>query len=407
MPAAPQCPTPRYGPLLCLIVAGEVVFTLPFHVPRFFRPSLLAESGLTNTALGDAFAWYGLLAMLGYFPGGALADRFSARTLLAVSLWATAAGGLVMAGLPTGLELSLLYAYWGVTTILLFWAALIRATREWGGETAQGRAFGLLEGGRGLVAALLASVAVTVLVWGDDGSSIQRVIWFYSAVTALTGVFCWLLIPLPAARLETAAEVGLPARWRVVADHRLWLQALVVICAYCGYKALDYYALLLNETLGMSGEDAARMVSLGAYLRPLAAVGCGLLADRRGARKMVGALFIIGLIGFGGLACVREAPLAWWYANLFVTLVAVYGLRGVYFALLEDSRIETRCTGTAVGVISLLGFTPDVFFAPLAGRLLDAAPGGGGFQTLWALLAALFALGFGAALGLRKVSPAL
>ena len=46
--------------------------------------------------------------------------------------------------------------FFGVTTILFFWAALIRATRDWGGNNAQGRAFGLLDGGRGLLAALLA-----------------------------------------------------------------------------------------------------------------------------------------------------------------------------------------------------------------------------------------------------------
>ena len=34
-----------------------------------------------------------------------------------------------------------LWGFFGVSTILLFWAALIRATRDWGGPDAQGRAF--------------------------------------------------------------------------------------------------------------------------------------------------------------------------------------------------------------------------------------------------------------------------
>ena len=41
--------------LLCIILAGEAVFSLPFHIPRFFRPSVLDAFGISNTALGDAF----------------------------------------------------------------------------------------------------------------------------------------------------------------------------------------------------------------------------------------------------------------------------------------------------------------------------------------------------------------
>jgi len=61
---------------------------------------MLDVFGFTNTQLGDIFAVYGLTAMLSYFPGGALADRFSARFLLTASLFATAAGGLYMAMIP-------------------------------------------------------------------------------------------------------------------------------------------------------------------------------------------------------------------------------------------------------------------------------------------------------------------
>ena len=143
-----------------LILAGEAVFTLPFHVTRFFRPTVLEVFSLSATELGAAQGVYGILAMLSYFPGGPLADRFQARKLLAVSLWLTAAGGLYMATFPDYRGALILWGFFGITSILLFWAALIRATRDWGGHDRQGRAFGLLDGGRGLLAAILASLGV-------------------------------------------------------------------------------------------------------------------------------------------------------------------------------------------------------------------------------------------------------
>ena len=76
--------------MLGLVLAGEAVYALPFHVARFFRPTVLDVFALTPTQLGVAQSVYGVVAMLAYFPGGPLADRFPARKLLAFSLWVTA-----------------------------------------------------------------------------------------------------------------------------------------------------------------------------------------------------------------------------------------------------------------------------------------------------------------------------
>ena len=71
--------------MFALVLAGELVFSLPYHITRYYRPTVLAVFGVTNAELGDAFAPYGVLAMLSYFPGGLLADRFSARKLMVCS----------------------------------------------------------------------------------------------------------------------------------------------------------------------------------------------------------------------------------------------------------------------------------------------------------------------------------
>jgi sugar phosphate permease len=101
-----------------LIIAGEMIFSLPFHTARFFRPTLLDVFGFSNTNLGDMFAVYGITAMLAYFPGGVIADRYSARKLLTLSMVLTGLGGFYMATIPSGISMALLYGYWGVTSIL-------------------------------------------------------------------------------------------------------------------------------------------------------------------------------------------------------------------------------------------------------------------------------------------------
>ena len=155
-------PTKRLVFMTALVVAGEAIFGLPFVIPRVFRPTVLDVFDITNLQLGTAFSLYGIVAMLSYFPGGPIADRFSARRLMAAALAVTALGGVYYSSIPSLSGLKVVFAFWGLTTILLFWAALIRATREWGGDDGQGKAFGILDGGRGLFAAVLASATVAV-----------------------------------------------------------------------------------------------------------------------------------------------------------------------------------------------------------------------------------------------------
>ena len=79
--------------------------------------------------------------------------------------------------------------------------------------------------------------------------------------------------------------------------------------------------------------------------------------------------------------------------NLVISFVAVFALRGVYFALVQESKIKHYVTGTAVGFISLIGYTPDIFFASISGRILDAAPGVEGFENYFLMLMGISLVG--------------
>lgn len=401
--------------MVCLTVAGEMVFGLAFHVPRYFRPTLLAALGISNAQLGDSFALYGILAMVSYFPSGLLADRFGARSLMSLSLVATGAGGLYFATLPGWAGLSALYAFWGVTTVALMWGALIRATREWGGRTEQGRGFGLLDGGRGLVAALAASggVGLLSLGLGQDpagaaseaarASALRGVILYYSCATFGAAALVHLWTP-EAARLARTQQLRPPKALQVVSMPAVWLQAGIVVCAYCGYKAFDNYSLYGHEVLNMNEAEAAGFAAAAAYLRPVAAIGAGYAGDRLGVAGSTMALFaaLAGCWTLLGLPGGELAGASLSYGALLTSIAAAFGLRGLYFALLEHTRVPHSVTGTAVGLISLLGYTPDIFFGPVTGRILDATPGAGGHRQCFLLLAATAVAGLLATAALRR-----
>ena len=137
--------------ILLLVTAGEGVFILPFVLARIFRPTFLDVFQLDNLQLGTLYSTYGVVALISYLYGGTLADRFQPRILMGTALVMTSIGGFLMSTFPSFYSLQILYGFWGFSTTFLFWAAMIKATRNWGGEQSQGKAFGFLEGGRGII----------------------------------------------------------------------------------------------------------------------------------------------------------------------------------------------------------------------------------------------------------------
>jgi MFS transporter, GlpU family, inner membrane protein len=403
--------------MAALILSANAIFGLPFDIARIFRPTLLDVFGINNLELGTAFASYGVIAMVCYFPGGPLADRFSTRRLMVVALLTTAAGGAVMATIPPISVLRLLFAFWGVTTTLLFWAALIRATREWGGSNEQGRAYGILDGGRGLAAAAVATLTVAVfaaLLPSDVGGAtledrtlaLQRVIWIITAMTAGAAVLVWFWIPeRDASPEDRSGKVALDRIGKLLRMPTIWLHALIVVCAYAAFKGSDDFALFARDAFGFDDVQAARVGTISFWVRPVAAIGAGLLADRFDASRVTALCFALLIVGYSAIALGALQPTLPWmlFTAVVGTSLAMYGLRGVYFALFEEADVPRAFTGTAVGVVSVIGFTPDIFMGPIMGFLLDRSPGALGHQHVFGVLAAFSALGLVTVLGFRSM----
>ncbi len=119
--------------------AGAIYF-LPYMRTSYYDV-MIEGLQLTNTQLGQISSMYGLFTILCYFPGGWLADRVSTRGMLGFSFVATGLGGFYYATLPGYNMLLVLHVFFGITTTLTFWAALIKAARLCGPKEVQGRVY--------------------------------------------------------------------------------------------------------------------------------------------------------------------------------------------------------------------------------------------------------------------------
>lgn len=394
-----------------LILAGEAVFILPFVLARVFRATVLDVFNITNTEIGYCFSIYGLVALGSYLVGGPLADRFPPRKLMGVALILTALGGLVYASEPSLLTLQILYGYWGFTTIFLFWAGMIKATRVWGGSSNQGKAFGFLDGGRGLVGALFGLLGVYVfslfipsdaveLNTFQQKDAFKMVVYISSIIVAIIGVIVFLFLKLYSSG-DTSENNILKDKitFQNVKDvlklNSVWLLMVIILCAYVGYKITDIFSLYAREVLGYSEVDAASTGTFLLFIRPIVGVSIGFLADRSKPSIYLSFGFLLSIIGaiLFASGLLPNSTNLFFFVTIIITAIGVYSARVLYFAVLEEGKIPLVLTGTAVGVISFIGYTPDIFAGPMMGYFLDGWKGELGHQYVFWTLAGFSVVG--------------
>ena len=412
----PELKKGSFFSITLLILSGELIFLLPYVLARVFRPTFLEVFNLTNLELGSLFSIYGTVAILSYLYGGVISDKFQPKILIAISLFFTSFGGIVLSTYPSYWMLQILWGYWGFTTVFLFWGAMIKATRVWGGSKNQGEAFGLLDGGRGLVAASMGTLGVLVfsLFLTNDieiASLVERknafkyVILFSSFIVFLTGILVILYMESSREGVVNKSSSLFPNIRSVIKIQSVWLIMFIIIAAYVGYKVTDIYSLYASDVMNFDDLEAANIGSLQLYLRPLICLLIALFADKKSYIHLIIIGFAIMLFGalIFSLGIVQVNMNYVFLFSLVVVATGTYAIRALYFSLMQEGRIPLVLTGTAVGVISVVGYTPDIFASPMIGYLLDTYPGIIGHQYVFAILVLFSIVGLWASIKFSKL----
>ena len=404
--------------MAALIIAGEAIFLLPFIVMRVFKPIIRDVFRISDLEIGEAQARYGLPALLSYFFGGFIADKWEARKLLSVSLLLTSIGGIVMVSIPSVATFKILYALWGVSTIFLFWSALIKATRQWGNQNNQGLSFGLLDGGRGLFAACIALTGAALLsyffpeevieiTYSDKKKTLQYILTTITATVFLIGVFVWFTLSKPIEDPKNKnSSFNYKQAFALLKKPKIIFYSLLILSAYSGYKLTGVFGIYAKDVWGFSIENATYFAVLIQFTRPITVVLIGWIGDRFTPSKVIIPCFISMaiasfLIGFGDL---EKNYLIISFCLFILIALGTYSLRGLYFALLEEIKTPIQLTGTLVGIISIIGFTPDIFMSLFTGHILGKNPTVIEYQQLFSFFTLFPLLGLIAAICFRKSS---
>lgn len=384
----------KYGTLLLLAAGAGIIFQLPYIRETFYVPIQNAMN-LTNEQMGLLSSGYATMATLSYFVGGIIADKFSARKLLTFSFLATGALGLWFSTFP-GFQISrIIFILMGISTIITYWSACIKATRMLGTEEEQGRLFGLQEGLRGVLNALLVfGMTAAFSAFADEVVGAAAAIRVCAIAVIIIGILNWFVIEDTKSEEQTESLGSVvKGMFKCLLIPRVWLLVGIIFTAYSVYGLIGYVTTYAQQFYGMTATTAATLGGVRYLLQGVGGIVGGFLADKLHSRMKVIGGGCIGLaISFGIYIVLPGTPglCGAVIGNFFFGLVFIYAVRSQYFAVHQDADIPLSLSGRVSGISSALGYLPDVFMYTLVGGWMDSY-GRRGYNMTWiyAIVAAL------------------
>ena len=399
--------TGRWLQLFVVASSAAMIYQLPYLRYSYYN-SMMEAFQVSNEQLGTMMSMYGLFMILFYFPGGWISDRFSNRNIMCLGLILTGAAGLLFSPFPSYSAALAISIFWSATTAMLFWTCMVGVTRSLGSENEQGRLFGLLEGGRGLIATIAGLAIVPIFSGlGAGVAGLRMVILIYAVSCLVLGFIAfWVIKDPPRAASAGSQKSGLGSFKQAFKSPAVWLITFIFFTTMNLFICLGYLTPYLTDVMGCTVALAAGIGIVRTWgLMMLGGPIGGFIADKITTSKTLVFSFTLIALGFLTLIVIpgNSSFLVVAVAAMMLFGFGIYVNRGIYFASLSEAGVPLELTGAATAIITALGGSPDAFLYTVIGGWLDKYPGGLGFKYVFIYASVNAACGIVASVMLMRV----
>lgn len=389
-----------------LVLGAGTIYKLGCLKDAFYVP-MQEFMGLTHTQIGTAMSVAGIISTFGFLVSIYLTDRVSKKIMIPFSLLGIGLLGIGLSTFPPYWLFLLIYCGLAICADMLYWPTMLKTVRLLGTKEEQGRMFGIMEAGRGLIDTIIAFAALGVFaMMGSDKNALRIAILFYAAVPMVIGIIAYFLlepdeinITEPTGEKVSKNKAALNGVLRALKSKNIWLVSFNVFAVYSVYCGLTYFIPFLKDVYALPA------VLIGAYgiinqyaLKMLGGPVGGFLTDKvfHSATKYLRCVFVITgimLIIFSFLPHSNMNV----YIGMMMTLsigACVFSMRAIFFAPMDEVHVPREITGSAMSLGSFIGYLPGAFLYSIYGNILDRNPGMAGYRIIFLIMAVFAAAGF-------------
>ena len=387
----------RYFQFLLIVLAAGAIYPI-IYLKTNYQQTILEVFNMSLPQLNSIYSVLGIVWVIGYFPSGLLSDKFSAKWLISISLLGTALGGFWFAQIPSQSNVTIIYGIWGIFSVFTFWSAHMKLVKLLASKEEEGRFFGILDGGRGVVEALLASFALyifTKVLAGstnivDKKAAIVSIIYMYSIVIFVIAILVAIFVQddkktayQSNGEVAPKQKVKLSDFAGVFKNKYVYIMGGIIFMSYAVYWTVYYLGGFLQTNAGVDAVTVSTIMVVVLWMRPIGGVIGGFLADKFGKGKtltvaLLGAVVCLVLIASLSSALIGKTG---FYILIVVTGIFLYAIRGTYWSLLGDTKIDISIVGAAIGFISFVGYLPDIVLPKFNSFLFNTFGGNGGYNA--------------------------
>nr|WP_314266812.1 MFS transporter [uncultured Moellerella sp.] len=393
-----------------LILGGGTIFKLSSIKDVFYVP-MQQDWGLTNTQIGLGFTVYAIIQTVGLFSSLYIADRFSKKILLPIGLIGVGLCGAYLSTLPSFTGYLITFGVMALFADVIYWPVLLKAVRLLGNKEEQGRLFGFLEAGRGIVDVIIASGALYVFIlFGEGKDGMQAGLIFYTLMTLFIGIITYFIVDDDKISEKSTSDANkqvIEGIKSVIKCPNLWLASMTIFFIYSAYCGLTYFIPFLKDIYALP------IALVGAYgiinqyaLKMVGGPIGGYLSDKvfKSPTKFLQFTCLLAALAMGIFMLLPHESM-----NVYLGMTATLGFgaiifsqRAVFFAPMEEIGTKREYAGSAMAFACILGYMPGMFAYALYGMFLDNYPGIQGYNFVFGMMIIFSLLGYMTATILSK-----
>ena len=393
----------KWGKLCFLILGGGTIFKLSSMKDVFYVP-MQQDWGLSNTQIGFGFTIYAIIQTIGLFSSLYIADRFSKKILLPAGLIEVGLCGAYLSTLPPFTGYLIAFGAMAFFGEVVYWPVLLKSVRLLGNKEEQGRMFGFLEAGRGVVDVLVASGALYIFVlFGEGKTGMQAGLIYYTLATIIVGIITYFIVDNDDKKETSSASEAnrqvLEGIKNVVKCPNLWLASMSIFFVYSAYCGLTYFIPFLKDIYALP------IALIGAYgiinqyaLKMIGSPLGGFLADKVAKSPTIYLkwTFLLSAIAMAIFIMLPHDSM-----NVYLGMTATLGFgaiifsqRAIFFAPMDEIGTPRQYAGSAMAFGCIIGYMPSMFAYALYGSLLDNFEGIQGYNYVFSIMVTFSLLGF-------------